>query len=90
MPWIVSLFAYHILYSFFPLFILVFAYPTKTITVVIFMNAFMISYTALYTIFGCYNAKSMYCGNWNTCILYDSSCLLFCIFSTTDLHSCDR
>ena len=82
MPWIVSLFAYHILYSFSPLFILAFAiaYPTKTITVVIFMNAFMISYTALYTIFGYYNAKSMYCGNWN--VLYDSSHLLFCIFSS--------
>ena len=40
--WIVSYFAYIVLYSFFPAFVLAFAYPTRIITVFAFISTFMI------------------------------------------------
>ena len=49
--WITALFGYHIMYSFFPLFILAFAYPTKIISMIIFMIAFIVSFTAFAIIF---------------------------------------
>ena len=49
--WIAALFGYHIMYSFFPLFILAFAYPTKIISMILFMIAFMVSFTAFAIIF---------------------------------------
>jgi hypothetical protein len=43
--WLASYFAYLLLYSFFPAFILAFAYPIRVISVFIFMFTFMILFT---------------------------------------------
>ena len=43
--WLASYFAYLLLYSFFPAFILAFAYPIRVISVFVFMATFMILFT---------------------------------------------
>jgi hypothetical protein len=43
--WLASYFAYLLLYSFFPAFILAFAYPIRVISVFVFMFTFMILFT---------------------------------------------
>ena len=44
--WMSALFGYRMVYSFFPLSILAFAYPTKVLSMVIFMIGFMVSFAA--------------------------------------------
>ena len=76
--WITSYFVYILLYSFFPTFIIAFAYPTRVITVFVFIATFMILSVVYFTTYISKGVTMKACNNFsNDHILV--KCFIWCV-----------
>ena len=62
--WLASYFAYLLLYSFFPAFILAFAYPIRVISIFVFMATFMVLFTVCVITYLKRDVKLFPCAEW--------------------------
>ena len=93
--WISSYFAYILLYSFFPAFILAFAYPTRVITVFAFVATFVLLSMLYLTTYIQKGATMKFCGAANTSDKRNRNCyyshpsvkfLAWCVLTVTLLY----